>query len=745
MTPKQPLSQLVTQAVQQIIKTNIGAVVLKKGARVPELRVKEGPQEKLKRYSLVGDRYILGRSSRLSDIKILNPVVSQVHCSVHRDKNNPRHFILKDENSTNGIYLKRRRLDNLCLRHGDTITLGPPELNDVATLTYYNPPPPWMRWLRYGLYGTGSLFTLLILWLLWKTSQVAVRPLPSGVSGPVVVYARDGETSLSPLNDDPHHEIDNLKDFSPHLTKAVVASEDSRFYWHFGVDPYGILRAAVINLQDKEIRQGASTLTQQLARSLFPEVGRQNTAGRKIREIIVALKLEAVYSKNFLLKTYLNRVYLGVGNYGFEDAAQFYFDKSATEVNLSEAATLVAMLPAPNLYNPVQDYDTAVQLRNRVISRMASLGMISTDEAARARRSRIEISPKARKALANSVAPYFYAHVFEELRDLLGDEVAKEGNFIVETGLDLKQQAIAEKKLQETVKSKGPNYGFSQGAIVTVDTRTGEILALVGGADYKQSQFNRATQAKRQPGSTFKVFAYAAALEKGISPGKSYSCGGIRWQGQVYKPCERSQGAVDMYRGLAQSENTVALQVAREVGLNRVVAMAKRLGVNSDLQAVPGLVLGQSEVTVLEMTGAYAAFANNGVWNRPHAIRRILDGGDCTDQNDWHTCREIYRFDADNSGTQQAMSSHVAQTMTGMLRGVVSHGTGRSASIGLGEAGKTGTTDRAVDLWFVGYVPSRHIATGIWLGNDDNSPTKGSSGQAAALWGNYMGENYAVK
>lgn len=737
MSQKQPLSQLLTQAVQNLVRSNPKTKVLKKGAKIPEIRVKESPKDKVTSYPLLGDRYIIGRSSRHTDIKVLNPIVSQVHCSLHRDQKNPRHFILKDENSTNGIYLQRRKLDSLSLRHGDTITFGPPELKDLATLTYHNPPPTWMQWLGYGFYGTGSLLTLCLAWLLWETSKVTVRPLPSGVSGPVVVYARDGQTPLSPLSDDPHREIEHLKDFSPYLTKAVIASEDSRFYWHFGVDPYGILRAMVVNIKDDGIRQGASTLTQQLARSLFPEVGRENTANRKIREMIVALKLEAVYSKNHLLKTYLNRVYLGVGNYGFEDAAQFYFDKSAMEVNISEAATLVAMLPAPNLYNPVQDYDTSVQLRNRVITRMAALGMISPDEAARARRSRLEISPTARKALANSQAPYFYSYVFEELRTLLGTEIAKEGNFIVETGLDLKQQAIAEKKLREAVKTQGASYGFSQGAMVTLDTRTGEILALVGGVDYKQSQFNRVTQAKRQPGSTFKIFAYAAALEKGISPRKSYSCGGIKWQGRAYKPCERSSGAVDMYGGLAQSENTIALQVAREAGLNLVVTIAQQLGVKSELKAVPGLVLGQSEVTVLEMTGAYAAVANDGLWHRPHAIRRILDGGDCRDNNDWRSCREIYNFERDDSATEQALSPQVAQTMTTMLKGVVSSGTGRAASLGLGEAGKTGTTDRAVDLWFVGYIPSRHLATGIWLGNDDNSPTRGSSGQAAALWGNY--------
>ncbi|MGK7879787.1 MAG: transglycosylase domain-containing protein, partial [Crocosphaera sp.] len=723
MSQQQPVSQLLTQAVQNLVKSNPKTQVLKKGAKIPEIRVKESPKDQVITYALIGDRYIIGRSSRNTDIKILNPIVSQVHCSLHRDQKNPHNFIIKDENSTNGIYLGKRRVNHLSLRHGDILTFGPPELNDLATLTYHNPPPKWTQVLKYGFYGMGSLITILIAWLLWETSRIKVSPLPSGVTGPVVVYARDGQTPLSPLNDDPHQEIDHLKDFSPHLAKAVIASEDSRFYWHFGVDPYGIFRAMVVNFQDDGIRQGASTLTQQLARSLFPEVGRENTAQRKIREMIVALKLEAVYSKDFLLKTYLNRVYLGVGNYGFEDAAQFYFDKSATEVNIPEAATLVAMLPAPNLYNPVQDYDTSVQLRNRVIDRMADLRMISPEEAARARRSRVEISPQARKALANNKAPYFYSHVFQELRQLLGSEIAKEGNFIVETGLDLKKQAMAEKKLREAVKTQGKTYDFSNGAMVTLDTRTGEILALVGGVDYKQSQFNRVTQAKRQPGSTFKLFAYAAALEKGISPQKTYSCGGIRWQGQAYKPCERSNGATDMYRGMAQSENTIALQIAREAGLKRVVNVAQRLGVKSELQAVPGLILGQSETTVLEITGAYAAVANDGVWHRPHAIRRILDGGDCTNKDDWRTCREIYNFQTDQNARQQAISPQVSRTMTTMLKGVIRNGTGRGASVGLGEAGKTGTTDRAVDLWFIGYIPRKNLATGIWLGNDDNSAT----------------------
>ena len=742
--PQTQISQIFTQAVRTI--AGIPALALKPGAKVPEIRIINRSQSspdsnKEKVHPLLGDRYLLGRSSKSCDIVVRNPVVSQIHLSIERDRQNPRAFIIKDKNSTNGIYLGKRRIKVLPLRHGDTLTLGPAELAETVEISYSSPPPLLVRGLRYFLYGAGGItaLTLLIIGIEWQ--KVDVTPLPPGTNGPVVVYSRDGQTPLQAQNNDVHRENRRLADFGKYLPNAVIASEDSRFYWHFGVDPLGILRAIITNLQAQSIREGASTVTQQVARSLYPEyTGRDNSAGRKLREMLVALKLETFYSKDDILKAYLNRVYLGVGNTGFEDAAQFYFEKKTKDLTLSEAATLVAILPAPNSYNPVQNYDIAVSFRNRVISRMASLGMISEQEASQARRSRIEVSDKAREALSKIYAPYFYSYVFQELRFLLGNDLATEGNFIVETGLDLQMQAEAEKALRDTLNTTGSSVGFSQGAIVTLDTRTGEVLAMVGGKDYAQSQFNRAVQAQRQPGSTFKAFAYAAALEQGISPGKTYSCNPLRWQGRSYRGCERSSGNIDMYRGMAQSENSVALRVARDAGLNRVVSMAQRLGVNSKLTPAPGLVLGQSEVNVLEITGSYGAFANNGVWNRPHAIKRIFDGNDCPDVKQYQNCRLIYTFEEDAEANQQVISPNVAQTMNTLFRGVVQGGTGGRAAIGLGEAGKTGTTDRNVDLWFIGYVPSRTIVTGIWLGNDDNSPTRGSSSNAAQLWRSYMSQ-----
>ena len=737
--PKTLLGQL-TQAVQTIhAKVNFQALALKPNARVPELWVQDAGADKAEVYPLLGERYLLGRSSKSCDIVVRNPVVSQIHLSLERYGRRQRSFLIKDENSTNGIYRGKRRLPSLLLRHGDVLTIGPPELAASVRLQYVDPPPWYVLGIRYGLYGIGGLTALLVLVIGIEWLKVPVRPLPLGVQGPVVVYSSE-ETPLRQPRTTAHRELNRLSEFSPYLPKAVIASEDSRYYWHFGVDPYGIARALLTNYQGGGIRQGASTITQQVARSLFTDyVGREDSAGRKIREAIVALKLETFFSKDEILKTYLNRVYLGIEAYGFEDAAQFYFEKSAKDLSISEAATLVAILPAPNRYNPVQDYNTALQLRDRVITRMRALGMISQQEANQARRSRIEVSPKAREFLASTKAPYFYSYVFDELRTLLGDQLAQEGNFIVETALDLQAQAKADAALRNSVYTDGSRLGYSQGALVTLNTSTGEIVALTGGVDYQQSQFNRATQGLRQPGSTFKIFAYTAAIDKGISPGKAYSCAPLVWRSQSFRGCERAGGgSVDMYTGIAQSENAIALRVAQDVGLDSVVKMAKSLGITSKLNPVPGLVLGQSEVTVLEMTGAFATLANGGVFNRAHAIKRILDSSDCKDFKNRQTCRVIYSDKQDSGMNRQVLQPAVADTMTTMLQGVVRGGTGRAASLGLGEAGKTGTTNDNVDLWFVGYIPSRQLVTGIWLGNDKPTPTSGSSGQAAQLWSNYM-------
>ncbi len=733
----------VTQVVQRVGgKVNFSKLKINPRARVAKLRVQDADAAAVEEYPLLGDRYLLGRSSKSCDIVVRNPVVSQVHLSLTRDSRRGKTaFVMKDEGSTNGIYRGRRRLTKLPLRDGDSFTLGPPELASVVKIEFQDPPPWYVKTARYGLYGFTGLTAIAAVWVGIQWQRFNVIPLPQSVQGPVVVYARDGVTPLNPVQNRTHVEAKSLSEFSRYLPDAVIASEDSRYYWHLGVDPLGIARALFTNLRGGEIREGGSTLTQQLARNLFRDfVGTQDSAGRKLREAVVALKLETFYSKDDLMLTYLNRVYLGSGNYGFEDAARFYFGKSAKDLTLSEAATLVGILPAPNTFNPVRDYETAVQFRDRVINRMVAQGKVSVEEGERARRSRIDINPEAVKQLQSAIAPYYYAQVFSELEKLLGSQLAQEGNFIVESNLNPEMQRQAEASLKAAIETQGAAAGFSQGALVTIDASDGAVLALVGGVDYQQSQFNRASQALRQPGSTFKVFAYAAALEQGISPTTQFSCSPLDWQGQSFRGCERSgAGSLDMYDGLALSENAIALRVGQEAGLDRVIQTAQKMGITDPLNPNPGLVLGQSEVNLLELTSAYAVFANRGVRNPPHTIRRILDSSDCTDPNNLQTCRVIYDSAQDRQANQAVLSPDIADTMTTLMRGVVQGGTGRAAAIGLGEVGKTGTNNDNRDLWFVGYIPSRGLVTGVWFGNDDNSPTSGSSGQAAQLWGDYMG------
>jgi 1A family penicillin-binding protein len=741
--PQTILTRLIQNGADRI---QFAKIKLKENARVPELRIQGPDDAEPQIYPLLGEKFTLGRSSKTSDIVIPNPVVSTTHAVVSRDRK-PRkilgvipgrqRFVMRDENSTNGIYKGKKRLRSSILYHGDILNLAPTDLEGSVQVEYYDPPIWYIRVLRMGVYGLAGISTLVAGSMALAWTQFSVYPIPNTVQGPTIVYANDGQTPLAPVPVNRSHvDIKSLATVSKFLPKAVMASEDIRFNWHVGVDPLGTTRAIVTNFRSGGIREGASTITQQLARNIMREyVGSEDSAGRKFKEAMVALKLEATYSKDELMRLYLSRVYLGFGNFGFEDAAQFYFGKSAKDLDLNESATLAGILPAPNAFNPVKDYDTAVEYRNRVLERMAEHGMVTPEEASRARRSRIDISPAAQKAISSTIAPYYYSRVLDEISERLGKNVAEEGNFIVTTAMDPKMQRQAEKSLENAIESRGGAGGYSQGAIVTLNAETGEILALVGGYDYKKSQYNRATQAARQPGSTFKIFPYAAALEQGASPFSSYSCAPFSWDGQDYGSC--GGGTVDMQTAVTNSYNPVALRVAQEVGLDRVVDMAKRMGIKSKLNAVPGLVLGQSEVTVLEMTSAFGILANSGVQTRSRTIQKIIDSGDCKQPKLIATCRVIYPSQRPEEATE-VLKPEIANQMTSMLQNVIRSGTGRGAAIGLGEAGKTGTTNSGVDLWFIGYVPSQKIVTGVWLGNDNNDPTGNSSAEAAQLWGDYM-------
>ncbi|WP_309738429.1 transglycosylase domain-containing protein [Chamaesiphon sp. OTE_20_metabat_361] len=746
----QPPKKTILAQLSQVInrtKVNFTRLALKPNARVPKLLVQDADAPQPDMFPLLGEKYVLGRSSQSCDIVVRNEVVSQVHLSLSRDRQKGTTFLLKDEGSTNGIYRGKKRVDRITLRDGDTFTLGPPELKAAVKITYLDPPPVHLRVLRYGLYGTGSILSLLLLAIAAESTKINVNPLPDA-NGPVMVYAEGMEDTLRPPKVGAHKDLAALTDFSPYLLKALIASEDSRFYWHFGVDPWGVGRALVVSRQKGKLTQGASTVTQQVARSLFRSyVGSEDNLPRKMREAVVALKLEATYSKDKILLTYLNRVFLGDDAHGFEDASQHYLGKSARDLTLPEAAMLVGILPGPNMFNPcVEDKQgrkgmKAKERRNLVLTRMLETGAITPAEAREARRSTLNYRSEACTPITNTKAPYLYSYVFQELQEILGVETAKEGNFAIETGVDLKMQAKAESALRQNIAAAGGSYRFSQGGILSLDSSTGIVKAMVGGLDYQKSQFNRAVDAQRQPGSTFKLFGYAAAIEDGISPGKTYSCDPLSWGGRTFPACNHgASGSVNMYTGFTLSENPTALRVARDVGLDKTIETAKKMGVKSQLDPVPALILGQSVVNMLEITGAYGAVANRGIWHQPRVIKRVYDTSNC-DLKQVRNCRLIYDY-AKDTPSKRVLTTGTTDTLTTMMRGVVTGGTGKNAAIGLGEAGKTGTTNDNVDLWFIGFIPDRKVVTGVWLGNDNNSPTNGSSAQAAQLWGNYMGSVY---
>jgi penicillin-binding protein 1A len=678
--------------------------------------------------ALIPGRYRIGRDSAC-ELVIDHAAISREHAQLEHGRSG---WLLKDNASTNGLWWQGRRIRELLLGDGDRVRLGPPQQRDLPELVFSNPPLRELQQLRRaagitilsGL-GLGGILLLLSAWLM------PIRGSLATVRGPLALYDRQGR-AISSIDTLKHRELSGLSSYPAELINALLASEDSRFWWHPGVDPIGTARALVTNLLGGRVLQGGSTLTQQLARSLYPdEVGDGQTLLRKWRELLVALQLEARYSKRDLLLSYLNRVYLGVG-WGFEDASQHYFGISAKQLNLEQAALLVGLLPSPNGYDPCINPEGALASRNQVLSKMAATGRISDDRARRASRAPVVIAPQAcRSNPALRGAPYYTDQVRRDLEQLVGQQAAQEGNYLVDTHLDLALQQQVELVLRRWLE-RHKGLAIDQGAVVVLDSRNGAILAIAGGRDYRQSQFNRASMALRQPGSTFKLVPYVLALERGLTPSSTVSCDTLAWGGIRYS--SNCSGKLSLTAALASSSNTAALRLARRVGLESLVQKARDLGINSTLQPVPGLALGQSEVTLLELTSAYGAIANGGIWHAPRTIRRLTDAEGCQGVAD-KRCRQA----ADQapllaSPGRRATSAKVSTQLQGMLQAVVRQGTGRAAYRGGREGGKTGTTNDSRDLLFVGLEPDRHWVVGIWLGNDDNRPTRSSSALAAALW-----------
>ena len=676
---------------------------------------------------LHGDSYQLGRDNN-ADIPLIHPAISRLHARLVRCG---RHWRLIDEQSTNGLWWQGRRIQEIELRDGDQIALAPASEPDAPQLIFRNPSDQNRR-SRVNLIGLVIAITLTAGsgLLVVANLSVPVRGRLARVQGPIALYDRN-DRPISSVDSERHNELKGLDSFSPLLINAVIASEDSRFWWHPGIDAIGTLRALVTNVQGQEVLEGGSSLTQQLARSLYPDqVGQGDTLERKWRELLVALQLESRFSKSDLLLSYLNRVYLGVG-YGFEDAAQAYFDTSAGSLRLDQAALLVGLLPSPNGHDPCRHPARALQARNLVLNKMADQGTISLDTARLTRRRPIQLTPDACDRRHTDAAPFYSDQVQRDLAALVGTDVAAEGNFLIETYYEPRLQAVIQHQLRRALRVHS-GRGIEQGAAVLIDSRSGGVLAISGGRDFRSSQFNRASMALRQPGSTFKLFSYLAALEQNISPDQPFNCGPLHWGGQQFD--SDCAGQRNLIQAFALSDNTVALRLAQRIGIDQVVRQARALGITTPLSPVPGLTLGQSEVRLIELTSAYAAVENGGLWSPATTIRRLVDAETCASETT-DRCRSR---STPVTTSRQAIRADTALKMQKMLRAVVQKGTGQAAALGGNEGGKTGTTNEGRDLLFIGYEPTNHWVLGIWLGNDDNTPTTGSSAIAAGLWGDII-------
>jgi membrane peptidoglycan carboxypeptidase len=689
------------------------------------------PGQSSRRISLHGGLYRLGRDSRL-EVCLDHPAVSKRHALLEQIGPD---WLLRDDGSTNGLYWRGQRIRELLLRDGDAVRFGPATEPGLPELVFQRRPVPRLPSLGRGAVAVAATMAAAGTFLLGlSVLQVPVRGSLAPVRGPVALYDRLNRP-LSSADSSEHRENKSLSDYPRVLVEALLASEDSRFWWHPGADPIGTGRALVTNLLGGRVLEGGSTVTQQLARSLYPEqVGEGETLVRKWRELLVALQLEARFSKAALLLSYLNRVYLGVG-WGFEDASRAFFDKPAAKLGLEEAALLVGLLPSPNGNDPCANPQAALEARNGVLQKMANTGRISADRARQARRSPVQLGANACRGGRSRPVPFYTDQVRRDLESLLGADVAAEGNFLVETHLDPLLQQVVETQLRQRF-AFGVPAGVSEGAVVVLDSRNGGVLAIAGGRDYQRSQFNRASMALRQPGSTFKLFTYLAALQRGIKPTSSISCAPLSWAGQSF--ASSCGGNLSLSQAFAISSNTAALRLARRVGLERVEQMARDLGITSPMQAVPGLALGQSEVRLIELTAAYAAVANDGVWQAPSTVRRLTDAETCGGLDSARCRKQSSGKGRTISPARTVVKPEVARQMQGLLRGVVRGGTGTAAHLGGEEGGKTGTTNKGHDLVFVGFEPSRHWVMGIWLGNDQNRPTAGSSALAAGLWGDIM-------
>jgi len=570
-----------------------------------------------------------------------------------------------------------------------TIYLGPPlALVVVAAMAYYTVRIPDPMALRH------------------KERAPVVRLLARDGS---LLSERGGDGAYVPLDLLPRHLLD-----------AVIATEDRRFFKHWGLDPTGMLRAAFTNLRAGRVAQGGSTLTQQLAKNLF--LGSERTYARKLEEIVLALWLELRLGKRNILELYLNRVYFGAGAYGVETAAQRFFGKSAREVSLVEAAVLAGLLKAPSRYSPAFNPHIARARAGDVLAKMVEARFLSAEEGERAGQATLRFAETLGRG--QSGLDYAIDAVLEQLPPLV---VSPASDLVVETTIDANLQRRAQTLVQNALSGEGQSARASQAALVIVDLNGG-IRAVVGGRSYAESQFNRALKARRQPGSAFKMFVYLAALESGLKPDSTVQ--DLPILGAGWSPRNEGagyRGTVTLRDALAQSMNAAAARLHMTVGLRTTAAVARRLGIRSPLRAEASLALGTSEVTPIELTAAYGVLANGGRALEPYLIGRVRTGAGAV------------LFERREAPAAELVAPSNVAAMNDMLNAVLVSGTGKRAALpGLPAAGKTGTSQDFRDAWFVGYT--EQFVAGVWVGNDDGRAMNKMMGGnlPARLWHDVM-------
>jgi penicillin-binding protein 1A len=573
-----------------------------------------------------------------------------------------------------------------------------------------------------GLIGAGAGVVVAGAQLLLVQASDALLPNVQRLKaynrpGTVTVLSADGQV-IQKLGPATREKVASGQ--MPQLVeRAFIAAEDRRFYQHDGIDPTGIARAMLRNLRQGSVEEGASTITQQLARTVF--LSQDRTIIRKLKEAALAGKLERQLSKQQILEEYLNVVYLGSSAYGVADAAWIYFSKTPAQLTLPEAALIAGLPPAPSVYSPLVNPDLALERRATVLRRMREAGFIDDLQQEQANATPLQLKP-AEPKYWTSRAPYFTSWVAQELPKVLNPEELEVGGLTIRTSLNLSWQEQA----QKTIDAYAP--GDMEGAIVSMEPGTGLVRAMVGGNDFETSQFNRAVQALRSPGSTFKLFIYLTALKEGMKPEDIMRDSARCFAGYCPKNFGgRYMGSVPMWVALQNSLNTVAVDLLQKLGFDKVIATAQSLGISRELGRFYPLAVGATEQTVLDMAAAYAGITNRGVYVKPTPFEDILGpNGDLL----WSR-----RVDGDTG--RRVVPSDIADAMVWMLEQVVRGGTGAGAALpNRPVAGKTGTSEGGRDLWFIGSIPQ--LTTALWLGYDNSRTTNSTSATAVAAWQAYM-------